>query len=109
MVALMATAMGIQSATTSRLKIPGFNSTVVLTTMLGTMAAASRLAGGSGADNGRRMLAISSMLIGGFIGALLALRVSRVAPLTLAAVVLLIASIGAHAIARQSSPLESAS
>lgn len=99
-VALMATAMGIQSATTSRLQIPGFNSTVVLTTMLSTLAVASRLAGGTGADNGRRMLAIASMLLGGFFGALLALKVSRPAPLVVAALVLLIAGAGAHVIAR---------
>lgn len=77
LVGLLAAAMGIQSATTSRLQIPGFNSTMVLTTMLGTMAAASRLAGGSGADNGRRVQAISSMLVGGLIGAVS--RASRVA------------------------------
>ena len=101
MVGLMAAATGIQSATTSRLQIPGFNSTVVLTTMLGTMATSSRLAGGSGADNGRRTLAIVSMLIGGFTGAVLALGVSRIATLTLAAGVLLVASLRAHAIVRR--------
>jgi uncharacterized membrane protein YoaK (UPF0700 family) len=52
MVALLSAAMGIQSATTTRLNVPGFNSTVVLTTMLSTLASNSRLAGGSGAQNG---------------------------------------------------------
>jgi uncharacterized membrane protein YoaK (UPF0700 family) len=56
--------------------------------MLSTLAMATRLGGGSGADNGRRVLAISSMLVGGLIGALLALRVGQVAPLVLAAGVL---------------------
>ena len=41
-VGLLAAAMGVQSTTTSRLAIPGFNSTVVLTTMLSTLAAESR-------------------------------------------------------------------
>jgi uncharacterized membrane protein YoaK (UPF0700 family) len=100
-VALLAAAMGVQSTTTSRLQIRGFNSTVVLTTMLSTMAASTRLAGGSGADNGRRMLAISSMLAGGLVGALLTLRVARLAPLILAAVVLAVACAGAHAVARR--------
>jgi uncharacterized membrane protein YoaK (UPF0700 family) len=36
-VAVLAAAMGIQSTATSRINLPGFNSTVVLTTMLGTM------------------------------------------------------------------------
>jgi uncharacterized membrane protein YoaK (UPF0700 family) len=100
-VALLAAAMGIQSTTTSRLQIPGFNSTVVLTTMLSTMAAGTRMAGGSGADNGRRMLAISSMLAGGLVGALLTLRVAHLAPLALAAVVLAVACAGAHTVARR--------
>src|SRR5919201_5331167 len=67
-IALLAGAMGIQSATTTRLGIPGLNSTVVLTTMISTLAASARLAGGTGADNGRRTLAIGSMLAGGFVG-----------------------------------------
>lgn len=99
-VALLAAAMGIQSATTSRMQVRGFNSTVVLTTMLGTMAAASRLAGGSGADNGRRLLAISSMLMGGLVGALLTLHVTALAPLVIAAFLLAGAGAGAHTMAR---------
>jgi uncharacterized membrane protein YoaK (UPF0700 family) len=87
-VALLAAAMGVQSATTSRLAIPGFNSTVVLTTMLSTLAAESRLAGGSGANNGRRVLAIASMFGGGLIGAALALRLIWLAPLVVAALAL---------------------
>ena len=95
-IALLAGAMGIQSATTTRLAIPGFNSTVVLTTMISTLAASSRLAGGSGADNRRRILAIGSMLSGGLVGAALTLRVVREAPLWLAALLLLVAGLGAH-------------
>lgn len=98
-VALLAAAMGIQSVTTSRLQIGGFNSTVVLTTMLSTLAAASQLAGGNGKDNGRRILAISCMFGGGLIGAVLALRVSRLAPMALAGLLLLIAAASARAIA----------
>ena len=98
-VALLAGAMGVQSATTSRLQISGFNSTVVLTTMLSTLAASSRSAGGSGLHNGRRMLAISSMFAGGLIGALLALRVNRLGPLVLAAVVLAAVVVGTRVIA----------
>lgn len=108
-VALLAAAMGIQSATTSRLQIVGFNSTVVLTTMLGTMATASRLGGGSGADNGRRMLAVSSMFAGGLIGAFLTLHVTRLAPPAMAAFVLAVASLGAYAIARRLNRLGRAS
>jgi uncharacterized membrane protein YoaK (UPF0700 family) len=87
-VGLLAAAMGVQSATTSRLAIPGFNSTVVLTTMLSTLAAESRLAGGSGTNNGRRVLAIVSMFGGGLVGAALALRLIWLAPLVVAALAL---------------------
>jgi uncharacterized membrane protein YoaK (UPF0700 family) len=87
-VGLLAAAMGVQSAATSRLAIPGFNSTVVLTTMLSTLAAESRLAGGSGANNGRRVLAIASMFGGGLVGAALTLRLIWLAPLVVAALAL---------------------
>jgi uncharacterized membrane protein YoaK (UPF0700 family) len=95
-VALLAVAMGMQSAMTTRLRIGGFNSTVVLTTMLGTLASNSRLAGADGRYNGRRMLAISCMFGGGLVGAILALRVSRLAPLIVTAVLLVIAAVSAH-------------
>jgi uncharacterized membrane protein YoaK (UPF0700 family) len=97
-VAFLAAAMGIQSVTTSRLQIPGFNSTVVLTTMLSTLAASSRLAGGNGQDNGWRILAISCMFAGGLGGAFLTLQVSRLGPLVLSAVILAVASFSAHVI-----------
>lgn len=87
-VGLLAGAMGVQSTTTSRLAIPGFNSTVVLTTMLSTLAAESRLGGGSGANNGRRMLAIAFMFGGGLVGAVLTLRTIWLAPLVVAALLL---------------------
>lgn len=87
-VGLLAAAMGVQSTTTSRLAIPGFNSTVVLTTMLSTLAAESRLGGGSGANNGRRILAIGFMFGGGLVGAALTLRTVWLAPLVVAVLLL---------------------
>ncbi len=87
-VGLLAVAMGVQSASTTRLRIPGFNSTVVLTTMLTTLAAESQLGGGSGANNGRRVLAIASMFGGGLAGAALTLRTVWLAPLVVAALLL---------------------
>jgi uncharacterized membrane protein YoaK (UPF0700 family) len=100
LVALLAAAMGIQSATTTRLQIPGFNSTVVLTTMLSTLAQESRLAGGAGAQNGWRLLAIGAMVSGGLIGAVMVLRMALVAPLDLAVLTLAVVCVGAHVIAR---------
>jgi uncharacterized membrane protein YoaK (UPF0700 family) len=87
-VGLLAAAMGVQSATTSRLGIPGLNSTVVLTTMLSNLAAESQLAGGPGAGNGRRVLAIAFMLAGALVGAALTLRTVWLAPLVVAALLL---------------------
>ena len=100
-VGLLAAAMGVQSATTSRLAIPGFNSTVVLTTMLSTLAAESRLAGGSGAHNARRVLAIASMFGGGLVGAALTLRTVWLAPLVVAALLLGVACVAAGGEASQ--------
>jgi uncharacterized membrane protein YoaK (UPF0700 family) len=92
-VALLSAAMGVQSATTTRLKIPGFNSTVALTTMLSTLAAESQWAGGSGAHNARRLLAIASMFGGGLVGAVLTLRTVWLAPLVVAAFLLAVTSV----------------
>ena len=87
--------MGVQSATTTRLGIPGFNSTVVLTTMLSTLAAESQLGGGSGANNARRVLAIAAMFGGGLAGATLTLRTAWLAPLVVAVLLLGVVSASA--------------
>jgi uncharacterized membrane protein YoaK (UPF0700 family) len=105
-VGVLALAMGFQSTTTSRLQVPGFNSTVVLTTMLGTMAATSHAGGGPGTHNGRRLLAISCMFAGGLVGAVLTLHVSRVGPLLAAALALAVAYVGAHAISHRARQLQ---
>ena len=100
LIASLALAMGFQGAATARLKIPGFNSTVVLTTMLATLATESRLAGGSGADNGWRALAILSLFAGALAGGVLALKEGILPPLVLSALLLALASIGAHCVTR---------
>ena len=98
LIAWLALAMGFQSAATMRLKVPGFNSTVVLTTMLTMLATESRLAGGSGADNGWRVLAVLSLFAGALVGGVFALRVGALPPLALSALLLAITSFGAHRI-----------
>lgn len=103
-VALLAAAMGVQSATTTRLRIPGFNSTVVLTTMLSTLAAESPWAGGTGAHNARRLLAIAYMFGGGLVGAALTLRTVWLAPLVVAAILLAVACIVSSLRERVSKP-----
>ncbi|HET9849847.1 MAG TPA: YoaK family protein [Candidatus Dormibacteraeota bacterium] len=102
LIAWLALTMGFQGAATARLKVPGFNSTVVLTTMLATLATESRLAGGSGAGNGWRVLAILSLFAGALVGGALTLREGILPPLILIALLLALAAGGAHCIARLS-------
>jgi uncharacterized membrane protein YoaK (UPF0700 family) len=100
-VVLLAGAMGLQSAMTTRLKIPGFNSTVVLTTMLSTLAAESQLAGGKGAENGWRISAVLSMLLGALVGAELLFHMAVLAPLLLAAAAVAAVSASAFMLSRR--------
>lgn len=100
-VVLLASAMGMQSAMTTRLKIPGFNSTVVLTTMLSTLAAESQLAGGTGSENGWRIAAVLSMLLGALVGAELLFHMAVLAPLLLAAAAVAGVSLSAFLLVRQ--------
>jgi hypothetical protein len=93
--------MGMQSAMTTRLKIPGFNSTVVLTTMLSTLAAESQLAGGTGSENGWRIAAVLSMLLGALVGAELLFHMAVLAPLLLAAAAVAGVSLSAFLLVRQ--------
>jgi uncharacterized membrane protein YoaK (UPF0700 family) len=76
-------AMGVQNATAQRLNVPELTTTV-LTRTLTSLAARSRVGGGRGANTGRRLLAILSMLLGAFAGGLLALRVSVAAAIAVA-------------------------
>lgn len=63
-------AMGIQTATARRLAVPDLPTTVVTQTLTG-LAADSRLFGGSGNGTVRRACAVTAMLSGAVIGALL--------------------------------------
>jgi uncharacterized membrane protein YoaK (UPF0700 family) len=71
----LALAMGVQNATALRLAVPGLSTTVLTRTLTG-LAADSRLAGGTGSNPGRRILAITAMLVGAVIGGLLVRHVS---------------------------------
>jgi uncharacterized membrane protein YoaK (UPF0700 family) len=69
-IAALAVAMGIQTATARRLAVPDLPTTVLTQTLTG-LAADSRLFGGSGAGTTRRATAVASMLAGAVTGALL--------------------------------------
>jgi uncharacterized membrane protein YoaK (UPF0700 family) len=71
-VALLAAAMGVQNALARRLNIPDLTTTV-LTQTLTRLATESRIAGSRGAGARRRVAAVTAMLIGALIGAVLVL------------------------------------
>jgi hypothetical protein len=60
------------------------------------IAADSQLAGGSGANTGRRLLSVTAMLLGATVGALLVLKAAPAASLLLAAGMLGLVCVGAH-------------
>ena len=82
----MALTMGAQNAMARRLAVPDLTTTVLTLTLTG-VAADSRLAGGGGGHPGRRLLAVSAMLAGALVGAVLVLHVDIVLPLALAALI----------------------
>ena len=83
LIVLLGTSMGIQNATARRLAVPDLTTTVLTLTITG-MAADSAIAGGAGSAAGRRLVAVSAMLVGALAGAALALHVHIVAPLAIA-------------------------
>jgi uncharacterized membrane protein YoaK (UPF0700 family) len=95
LIVLLALAMGVQNATARRLAVTDLTTTVLTLTLTG-IAADSRLGGGSGAKTARRVLSVAAMLLGAIIGALLLLQVAPVAPLGLAAAILVVVCGAAH-------------
>ena len=89
LIALLALAMGVQNATARRLAVADLTTTVLTLTLTG-IASDSRLGGGSGAHTTRRVIAVAAMLLGAFVGALLLIHVRPVAPLVLAAALLVL-------------------
>jgi uncharacterized membrane protein YoaK (UPF0700 family) len=88
MVALTAVAMGARNATVRQLKVPDLTTTVLTLTITG-LAADSSPAGGSNANVGRRVAAVSAILIGAVIGSLLWKFAGVSVPLVLAGVIVL--------------------
>jgi uncharacterized membrane protein YoaK (UPF0700 family) len=95
LIILLALAMGVQNATARRLAVPDLTTTVLTLTLTG-LAADSRLAGGSGAHTGRRLLSVGGMLLGATLGALLLLEVAPIAALAFAAALVAIVCLAAH-------------
>ena len=87
LIVLLALAMGLQSAVVRAITVPDLPTNVLTMTLTG-LAADSRLAGGTGPNTGRRLTAVGTMLAGALIGGGLTLRVSVVAALIAAALLL---------------------
>jgi uncharacterized membrane protein YoaK (UPF0700 family) len=82
----LAVAMGVQNATARRLAVPDLTTTVLTLTITGI--AADTASGGAGSTNGRRLVSVTSMIVGAVIGAVFVLHVAIVLPLVTALVVL---------------------
>ena len=100
-IALLALAMGVRNATVRRLAVPDLTTTVLTMTLTG-LAAESQVAGGSGQGSLRRITAVLAMLSGAVAGALL-LKISLVAPLLAAAVLVLLVALAYVPVARRES------
>jgi uncharacterized membrane protein YoaK (UPF0700 family) len=86
-IAVLASALGVQNAAARRLAVPDITTTVLTLTITGT-AADSVLAKGSGKSAGRRWLVVATMLMGALVGALLVTRSHAVWALVIALAVL---------------------
>ena len=87
LIVLLALAMGLQNTVVRALAVPDLLTTVLTMTLTG-LAADSALAGGAGTNTRRRIAAVGSMLVGALSGAALTLRVSVVAALIAATLLL---------------------
>jgi uncharacterized membrane protein YoaK (UPF0700 family) len=98
----LAFAMGIQNATARRLGVPDLRTTILTMTLTG-VAAESRLAGGTGGQPARRLVAVAAMFCGALLGALLVLHVDLVLPLAIVAALIAATAVAAHVLSTDSS------
>jgi uncharacterized membrane protein YoaK (UPF0700 family) len=83
LIVALALAMGVQNAAALRIAVPELTTTVLTRTLTGLASEAGSV-GGTGANAGRRSVAVAAMLLGALAGGLLTLRVSVAATLALA-------------------------
>lgn len=82
LIVLLAASMGVQNATARRLRVPDLTTTVLTLTLTG-LAAESRLAGGDGSNESRRIVATVAMFAGAAVGTTLIFTVGAAAVLAL--------------------------
>jgi len=100
---LLGLGMGVQNAATRTLAVPDLTTTVLTLTITGT-AADSRLAGGPGSRAGRRLLSVTAMFLGGFVGAILLRGGRHAIPLLLATALLVVVCLTARRLTRSRAP-----
>jgi uncharacterized membrane protein YoaK (UPF0700 family) len=88
LIAVLGISMGIQNAAARKIAIPDLTTTVLTLTITG-IAADSKLAGGSGSQAGRRLLAVVTMLAGALLGAALIRHAQAYEALIIALVVII--------------------
>jgi len=91
LVVLLALAMGLQGATARQLAVPDLTTTVVTQTLTG-LAADLAPAGGDAGRWRRRVLAVTALLTGALVGALLVLKIGLTAALVAALALLGVAA-----------------
>ena len=102
LIVLLALAMGVQNAAARRLAVPDLTTTVLTLTLTGLASDAS-IVGGPGSKLGRRVIAVSAMLLGAFLGGLLALRVAIAVPLGVALALVASTGLAVHSLSRSPS------
>ena len=83
LIVVLGLAMGLQNAAARKLAVPDLTTTVLTLTITGT-AADSAFGGGKGSKAGRRLIAVTAMLLGALIGAALVVHVHIAYPLVIA-------------------------
>ena len=99
LIVLLGLAMGMQNAVARKLAVPDLTTTVLTLTITGIVAD-GRLAGGGGSKAGRRLLSVLAMFVGGLVGALLILRVSRTLGIAVALAILCVIAAAAATASR---------
>jgi uncharacterized membrane protein YoaK (UPF0700 family) len=90
-------AMGVQNATARTLAVPDMTTTVLTLTLTG-LAADSMLPGTIRSSTSRRLLAVTAMLTGAFVGAGLLIHLAVIWPLVLALIIVLLVAFSARAL-----------
>lgn len=104
--ATAAVALGLQNAVVRKLAVPDLTTTVLTMTLTGI--AADITAANRGPIIVRRVLAVSAMLVGAIVGAVLVIHVGRSAGLTLAVALVAATAVAAVGVARGSQAWHSA-